>query len=179
MNSSLHGESAPPPLIVVGELNVDLILERVNALPELGKERVAEGMTLTLGSSSAILAANAAAMGLPVAFVGRVGVDAFGAYVVDRLRARGVDTRHVLDTPGEATGLTAIYTYGDRRGMLTYPGAMAALTLDDLPWEAIRTARHLHLSSYYLQTGLRPDCAALFRRAREAGKVRLIPDETP
>lgn len=170
MNAIPNGEGAsPPPLVVIGELNVDLILEQVNALPELEKERIAEGMTLTLGSSSAILASNACAMGLPVAFVGRVGVDTFGAYVIERLKSRGVDTRFVLETSGEATGLTAIYTYGDRRGALTYPGAMTALSLDDLPWEAIRQARHLHLSSYYLQTGLRPDCAALFRRAREAG----------
>lgn len=169
MHPDQHGSALPPALVVVGELNADLILEDVNALPELDKERIARGMTLTLGSSSAILASNAAALGLPVGFVGCVGVDLFGSYVKERLSVRGVDVRHVMDVPEQATGLTVVYTHGDRRGALTYPGAMDALTIEDLPWSYIRQARHLHLSSYYLQRGLRPDCAALFRRAKEAG----------
>lgn len=104
------------PAVVVGELNVDLILERVNALPEIGKERIARGMTLTLGSSSAILASNASAIGLHVGFVGRVGVDTFGTFVIERLQSRGVDTRHVIETPAAETGLTVIYTRDDDRG---------------------------------------------------------------
>ena len=159
----------PPVLVVVGELNVDLILDSVNALPAIGKERIASGMTLVMGSSSAILAANAAALGVPTAFVGCVGRDAFGRVVLDRLEARGVDTAHVVRLDDEATGLTAIYTHGGDRGMLTYPGAMERLTIEHVPWDAVAQARHLHLSSYYLQPGLRPDVPALFERARQLG----------
>ncbi len=162
-------EREVPVLVVVGELNVDLILERANALPELGKERVVEGLTLTLGSSSAILAANASAIGLDVGFVGRVGSDLFGHLVIERLESRRVDTRHVIETPEVATGLTAIFTHGTERGALTYPGAMERLTVDDMPWAYLAEARHLHVSSYYLQTGLRPGCRELFRWAKESG----------
>lgn len=158
-----------PTVMVVGELNVDLILEQVSALPELDKERVAKGMTLTLGSSSAILAANGAALGVSVSFVGLVGADTFGRYCVDRLQKRGVDTRFIEEREDLATGLTAIYTFGGRRGAMTYPGAMAHLTINDIPDEFMRNCRHLHLSSYYLQTGIRTDCSKLFRTAREMG----------
>lgn len=161
--------SPQPLLLVIGELNVDLILEQVSALPELEKERTAEGMTLTLGSSSAILAANASAIGVNVAFIGLVGADPFGRFCVDRLRARGVDTRHVKEVPDLTTGLTAIYTYGDKRGAITYPGAMAHLTVEHVPDEVLQSADHLHLSSFYLQSGIRPDCSALFQKARELG----------
>ena len=41
-------------VIVVGELNVDLILNQIDGFPEVGKEKLADQMTLTLGSSSAI-----------------------------------------------------------------------------------------------------------------------------
>jgi sugar/nucleoside kinase (ribokinase family) len=158
-----------PSLVVVGELNADLIMEAVQALPELGKEQVAEGMTLTLGSSSAILASNASAVGVEVGFVGRIGDDAFGEFVLERLDDRGIDRQRVLPTPDEATGLTVIYTHGDDRGMLTYPGAMEALTIDDIPWDYVARADHLHLSSFYLQTSLQPDVGTLFRRAKEEG----------
>lgn len=154
---------------MVGELNADLILERLSALPELGKERLAEGMTLTLGSSSAILASNASALGLEVGFIGRVGDDAFANFVTERLQDRAVDFRHVYHTPDEVTGITVIYTVEEDRGMVTYPGAMEQLTIDDIPWGYVQSADHLHLSSYYLQRGLRPDVDELFGRARAMG----------
>ncbi len=168
---------------MVGELNADLILERLSALPELGKERLAEGMTLTLGSSSAILASNASAMDLEVGFVGRVGDDAFANFVMERLQDRAVDSRHVYHTPDEVTGITVIYTVEEDRGMVTYPGAMEQLTIDDIPWDYVQSADHLHLSSYYLQRGLRPDVDELFRRAKAMGLSTSLdtnwdPDET-
>jgi len=164
-----HGMSPMPTVAIVGELNVDLILEQVNALPALEKERIAEGMTFTMGSSSAILAANAGALGVSVGFVGRIGHDTFGTYVRDHLDQRGVDTQHILETPDVVTGLTTIFTHGDQRGMLTYLGAMKELTIDDMPWDYLEQVKHVHLSSYYMQPGLRPDCPDLFRQAKELG----------
>ena len=49
-------------IIALGELNVDLILNQIEGFPEVGKEKFAGQMTLTLGSSTAIFAANAAAL---------------------------------------------------------------------------------------------------------------------
>lgn len=164
-----RGPDPTPAVAVVGELNVDLILEQVNDLPALEKERIAEDMTFTMGSSSAILAANAGALGMSVGFVGRVGDDAFGDYMRDQLAERGVDTDPILETSDAATGLTAIFTFQEDRGMLTYPGAMNELTIDDVPWDYLEQAQHLHLSSYYMQPGIRPDCPDLFRRAKEVG----------
>jgi sugar/nucleoside kinase (ribokinase family) len=45
-------------VLVIGELNVDLILDGIDNFPEVGKEVLARKMTLTLGSSSAIFASN-------------------------------------------------------------------------------------------------------------------------
>ena len=41
-------------VIVIGELNVDLILNQIDSFPEIGKEKLADKMDLVLGSSSAI-----------------------------------------------------------------------------------------------------------------------------
>ena len=64
-------------VLVVGELNVDLILDRLEKFPELGKEVIANHMLLTLGSSSAIFASNLSVLGSRVSFCGRVGRDSF------------------------------------------------------------------------------------------------------
>ena len=45
-------------ILALGELNVDLLLNRIGGFPEIGKEIFAKEMTLTLGSSTAIFAAN-------------------------------------------------------------------------------------------------------------------------
>lgn len=169
MVATRSSHSASPTLVVVGELNVDLVLGRVNALPALEAERRADEMTLTLGSSSAILAANAGALGLAVGFIGRIGQDAYGALVTEALRQRGVDTKHIIQQPDLKTGLTVVFTVGDERGAITYPGAMEELVLQDIPWDYVERARHLHLSSYYLQRGLRPEVSTLFERAKAYG----------
>ena len=83
-------------VIVVGELNVDLIFNQVNGFPEVGKEILSDHMTLTLGSSSAICASNLSSLGLKVAFIGKIGNDIFGQFVIDKLNRSGVDTSMLM-----------------------------------------------------------------------------------
>ena len=65
-------------VLVIGELNVDIILHNIDNFPEVGKEVLAQQMTLTLGSSSAIFASNISSLGASVAFLGKIGNDEFG-----------------------------------------------------------------------------------------------------
>lgn len=75
-------------VIVVGELNVDLILNQLESFPETGKEKLADAMTLTLGSSSAIFASNLSSLGMKVAFIGKIGNDIFGRFCKEQLEAK-------------------------------------------------------------------------------------------
>ncbi len=159
----------PTDVLVVGELNVDLILNGLARMPEIGKEVLAEAMTLTLGSSSAIFGSNLSTLGVRVAFLGKVGGDLFGDLAVERLRAKNVDTAMILRTPAHATGATIVLNRGEDRAMATYMGAMAHLTLADVTPERLATAGHLHFASAFLQPGMFPDVAALFRRAKACG----------
>src|SRR5690606_23564617 len=83
-------------VIVVGELNVDLIFNQVQGFPVVGKEILSNDMTLTLGSSSAICASNLSSLGLKVAFVGKLGNDVFGQFIIDKLNRSGVDTSMII-----------------------------------------------------------------------------------
>ena len=161
--------ASPFDVLVVGELNVDLILNGLPRMPEVGKEILADAMTLTLGSSSAIFASNLSSIGSRVAFLGKVGQDIFGDLVVQRLLAKRVDTGMVLRTAEHATGATMVLNRGEDRAMVTYLGAMEHLTMADLGPERLRTARHLHFASVFLQPGLRKDVGALFKRAKACG----------
>lgn len=156
-------------VVVVGELNVDLILDQIQGFPELGKEKIATAMTLTLGSSSAIFASNLSALGARVGFIGKLGEDVFGDLVLASLRKRNVDVGQIISQPACGTGATVAMNYAHQRAMLTYKGAMDELRLADMNWDYVQTARHLHLSSYFLQGGMRRECAQLFQRAKALG----------
>jgi sugar/nucleoside kinase (ribokinase family) len=154
---------------VVGELNLDLVLYGLPGHLELDREHLASNLSITLGSSSAIFAHNFALLGNRVAFHSAIGEDPFGQLCLTRLAESGVDLSAVRRFPGKQTGLTVILPQPEKRFILTYPGVMAEMRFEDLDMARILEARHLHLSSYFLQQDLRPRVADLFRIAKQAG----------
>lgn len=156
-------------LLVVGELNTDLILNRLEGMPIVGKEILAKDMALVLGSSSAILASNICTLGSKVKFVGKVGKDSFADFILNTLIEKGINTSDILFSPTSKTGCTVVLNDAEDRANITYPGAMAELTFHDINKEVLAKARHLHVSSLFLQTGLLPDIVLLFKNAKEAG----------
>ena len=156
-------------VLVAGELNVDLIMNKLSAFPEEGKEVFAEQMTLTLGSSAAIFASNLSSLGASVAFIGKVGNDAFGDLVIQSLQKNNVDTSMIIRSNDLVTGATVGFNLGVDRAAVTYAGAMEQLTFDDIPLEKFEHARHLHFSSYFFQPGIRQNVGDLFYEAKRAG----------
>jgi len=155
---------------IAGELNLDLILYGLPEEMPAERELLADRMVLTLGSSSAIVAHNLATLGSRVGFQSRIGDDQLGRMALERLEQAGVDVSQVCRIPAPTqTGLTVILPHPAGRNILTYPGSIAELTLADLDLESLSDSRLLHLSSYYLQKGLRPQVGKLFRRLKAAG----------
>ena len=156
-------------VVVVGELNVDLILNNLESFPEIGKEKLAKDMALTLGSSSAIFASNLSSLGAKVAFLGKIGNDYFGKLVLDKLTEKGVDVSLIVKDSVSSTGATIVLNFAEDRAMVTYPGAMNNLTIKDVAKESIEQAKHLHFSSYYLQPGIRNDVDKMYKLAKDLG----------
>ncbi|QNF33515.1 carbohydrate kinase family protein [Adhaeribacter swui] len=156
-------------VVVVGELNVDLIANGLSKFPEVGKEIIANQFVTTLGSSSAIFASNLSAFGTKVTFTGKVGNDNYGDFIVAALKARRVDVNNIVRTGKPDTGVTIVLNYDEDRAMVTYQGAMAAFNLGDIPDNVLEQARHLHLSSVFLQESLKKDIVLLFKKAKQLG----------
>ena len=156
-------------VLVVGELNVDLILDKIEKFPEVGKEVIAKNMTLTLGSSSAIFASNISSLGAKTAFLGKIGNDKFGEIVLESLQKSKVNTSLIKVDQQLGTGATIVLNVGEDRANTTYPGAMDFLTVDDIDDSDLKKARHLHFSSYFLQPGMWGRLGDLFKRAKLLG----------
>ncbi len=156
-------------VLVAGEINPDLILTG-DVVPRFDQiEQRLDRALLTIGSSSAIFACGAARLGLKTAFVGVCGDDVFGRFMLEALQAREVDISGVIVRPGQVTGLSVILVGAPDRAILTLPGLIPELHAADVTDAMLRGARHLHVASYFLQTGLQPDLVSLFQRAHDLG----------
>ena len=156
-------------VVVIGELNVDLILNKTDVFPEIGKEILARQMNLVLGSSSAIFASNLSCLGAKVAFIGKTGADLFGDFVISSLHSKTVDTTGIVRDRSCSTGATVVVNFNEDRAMITHPGAMETFSGNEVNWEIIRQSRHLHISSYFIQTSLQKNIGDIFRKAKQLG----------
>jgi len=160
----------PPDVSVAGELNPDLILYGLPSELEPERELLADTLSITLGSSSAIFAHNLSVMGSSVGFVSLIGDDPLGQLALERLAAGGVDVSRVRRKGGTGkTGLTVVLPRDGFRNILTYPGTMFEMGFDDLDLEFLASAKHFHLSSFFLHRALRPRIGELFCRMKNAG----------
>ncbi|MEV0313242.1 carbohydrate kinase family protein [Nonomuraea fuscirosea] len=157
-------------LLVVGDANPDVIVSGSPRHPEFGqREQLVPAAGLVLGGSGAITAYGAARLGLRTAFVGRVGDDSAGAFVLDALRAGGVDVSACVVDPAVPTAMTVALVDGDDRAILTAPGCLDRLGAADVPPGLLERAAHVHVSSYFLQPLLAAGLGGLFGLARAAG----------
>jgi sugar/nucleoside kinase (ribokinase family) len=155
---------------IAGETNLDLILYGLPEQMPVERELLATDFRMTLGSSSAILAHNLAALGASVGFITRLGEDALGNLALARLTEKEVDLSCVKRVAGgTSTGVTVLLHHGATRHILTYPGTMFEMSASDLNMDYLASARHFHLSSLFLHKALQPDLPRIFRELKAAG----------
>jgi sugar/nucleoside kinase (ribokinase family) len=162
-------------LLVLGDANPDLVLRGGDVVPAFGQaERLIDAATLTVGGSGAILACGAAKLGLRVAISAVVGDDLFGRYMREALTDANVDTTGLVVDATAQTGITVVLSGLDDRAILTMPGTIAALTAERIDPSLLTRARHVHVSSYYLQTALRPSLPRILDEAHRAGATTSL-----
>jgi sugar/nucleoside kinase (ribokinase family) len=66
-------------------------------------------------------------------------------------------------------GVTIALSGKRDRALVTYAGAVATFKADSINETVMSSHDHLHLTSYYLQTALRPSFALLLRQAKASG----------
>jgi sugar/nucleoside kinase (ribokinase family) len=158
-------------LLILGDCNPDVIVLGEDLDPAFGQqEKIVGSIALVIGGSASIMAVAAARLGLQVALVAAIGDDPAGQFMLSQLAAEGVRTTGMVTRPGEATAMTVVLSRGADRASLTAVGALPTLTAADVPSALLASARHLHVSSYFLvERSLGAGLAGLFATARAAG----------
>jgi ribokinase len=155
-------------IICVGDVMVDVLAVLPGPLV-IGSDTPAP-ISFRHGGSAANTAAWLAEIGVPTAFVGRVGDDPFGRDVTNALLASGVATHVTVDrqTP---TGTCLVLVSADgERTMVPSAGANATMSRTDLPATLVKSEDRLHVSGYVLfKAGTRPAAQAALEAASSVG----------
>jgi sugar/nucleoside kinase (ribokinase family) len=157
-------------ITLAGEITMDLLMYGLPEELPVERELLATSMTLTLGGSSAITAHNLAILGSRIGFIPQLGTDLFTDTCSQALLNAGVDlSRAVAPKSGVATGLTVLLQHERSRRALTFAGTISDLRYEDLDLAYLASGKHFHLSSFFLQRGLRNDVPKLLAAMQQAG----------
>lgn len=159
--------------MVLGDANPDLIL-RGDVIPRFGQaEQLLDAADLMLGGSAAITAHGLARLGRPTRLAAVIGADTFGDLVCSTLSAAGVDVSAIRRVDDRPTGVTVILARHADRAILTFLGTITGLGVEAAVTELERAARdgarHVHVSSFFLQPELAGRLAEVLARAHRLG----------
>ena len=161
-------------VLLVGEINLDIILQGGSGLPVAGREILVNDCAMTLGSSCAITGAGLVRLGHKAAYFGRMGADPAARLCLEWMTGLGLDVSMVKLDPALKTGITVSIASRADRSLISYLGATTVLRAANIPDSAFDGFDHLHCSSYFIQTGMHPGFEDLYRRAKERGMTTSL-----
>jgi sugar/nucleoside kinase (ribokinase family) len=160
-------------VVTLGVHVLDVLVRPVEEIPEGQGATLVEDIRMTAAGTAAGTALTLAKLGASVRTSGAIGTDPTGDLLIQLLDRAGIDTELLVrrtDTSTSATVLP-IRPNGDRP-TLHLLGANITYGLDDVPWDAIAEASHLHLGGPELMGA---DVAArILAHAREHDVVTSV-----
>ncbi|MFJ2237203.1 carbohydrate kinase family protein [Streptomyces sp. NPDC087859] len=160
-------------VVTMGVHVLDVLVRPVEAIPEGQGATLVDDIRMTAAGTAAGTALTLAKLGARVRTAGAIGTDPTGDLLVRLLDKAGIDTGLLVrrtDTSTSASVLP-IRPNGDRPS-LHLLGANITYGLDDVPWDAVAEATHLHLGGPEL---IGADVAArILAHAKEHGVVTSV-----
>lgn len=130
-----------------GALNVDKIY-LVNDIPKAEEESYVIDLQVYTGGSSANTISALAKMGIESGFIGKVGSDEYGKFLIEDLKSYGVYTEGVILSEGR-TGCAMVFV--DKKGnraILLDPAVNDTIRFDEIDIDYVSRFKLLHMSSF-------------------------------
>lgn len=149
---------------------LDVLVRPVEEIPEGQGGQLVEQIAITAAGSAGGTALILAKLGAEVRSAGAIGADALGEMLVALLERDGVDTSLLVrrDDLQTSASVLPIRPSGERPAFHVV-GANQSYGPDDVDWEAVAAATHLHLGGPEFMGG--EAAARILSRAREHGVV--------
>jgi len=135
-----------------GALNVDKIY-LVNKIPKAEEEAYVKDVKVFAGGSASNTIVGLSRLGLKTGYIGKVGNDADGDFLLNDLKSEGVDTYQVIRAEGRSgNALIFVDEYGNR-AILVDPGVNDTIKFDEIDLDYVSKFRLLHLTSFICKLG--------------------------
>jgi len=160
-------------VVTVGVVCADVMVRPVDEVPRRGTLALVPTLEMHLGGLAGVTAIICAKLGGRAAFVGRLGKDAFGDFLLDTMQRHGVDVSGVKRTASCNSSATVVLISGDgERTFLHHMGTNAETGEEDIDFEVVAQARVLHWGGPAITPKLdgKP-MGRVFQRARELGVI--------
>jgi fructokinase len=169
----MPGSEPEKNVLIVGDCNVDLLVP----LPDivLGKPVIYHEPVLQGGGTSANTAVALRKLGIPTDFMGTLGDDTYGHYILDEFKSRGIGIDSLIVDPSLNT--ICVFAFIDKTGERYLWGwprvrqSFKELDAERINWDAVDNARWIHSSGMVLtyDTSARQNVIRIFKRAHERG----------
>ncbi len=121
-----------------------------NTISQVLENSKSFGHVQTSGGSAANTIHGLVKLGVPVAYVGKVGKDEVGQFFVDDLKQAGIDAKLSYSSTPSALA-AALITPDSERTFATYLGAAIEMTADDITKDLFEGYDILHIEGYLVQ----------------------------
>ena len=159
-------------VVVVGSTNFDLVV-KTERLPKEGETMLVNNLKFFPGGKGANQAVGVARLGAKTSFIGAVGKDMIGDFLIQGLGENGIDTTWVKRDAARSTGCAFIMLFPNGNNCITVdPAANNTLTPTDVE-RAREVIERADAVSTVLEIPLEVVEAAL-RLARKAGKLTVL-----
>ena len=134
-------------VIGVGALNIDK-LYHVETIAKVGEEVGITSASESPGGSAANTIVGLARLGIKTGFIGKVGRDKEGDFILEDLKREGVDTGGITKSKGSTGLIIGFVDKSGERALYAYPGVNDTLRMDSSKLKYAKKAKFLHLSSF-------------------------------
>ena len=156
--------------LTMGVHVLDVLVRPVDAIPEGQGGELVEQIRITAAGSAGGTALTLAKHGAEVRSAGAIGTDPVGDMLLDLLGRAGIDTGQLCRRADVQTSASVLPIRPDgSRPAFHVPGANATYGPDDVDWDAIGDATHLHLGGPEFMGG--EAAATILSAARGRGIV--------
>jgi sugar/nucleoside kinase (ribokinase family) len=160
-------------VITMGAHILDVLVRPVTDIPAGQDTALVEQMRMTAAGTAAGTALTFVKLGATVQTAGAIGTDSAGDQLLSLLGRAGIDTSLVVRKPDVPTSMSVLpIRPNGERPALHLLGANLSYTLDDVDWDAVAAADHLHLGGTEM---LGPDFATrILKHAKENGVTTSV-----
>jgi len=157
-------------IITLGEILIDFVPQQKG----LSLKNV-KGFDKRFGGAPANVSIGLGKLENNVSFVGQVGNDSFGEFLIDKLKENKVNTKYIKKTKENPTTLAFVSLEEDgERDFIFYrhPGADTLLSPDDITIDLFKNKNILHTGSVSLSS--EPSASATIKSIKMANKKGLL-----